>query len=312
MASAAGPLSVTVADASDVDALLHAMLDEFIFDIAWIIPIFVAATLLVGVFAIRRGLAPLRAAAAQAAAIEPSSISVRLPTDDLPTEVVPLVGAVNRALDRLEQGFTVQRRFTANAAHELRTPLAIITAALDGIEGDGDLVKLRQDVARMNRLVDQLLRVARLDGVAMDVSEDLDLAKIAADVVEYMAPIAIAQERSVALVGTDTAVHVRGNRHAIEDALRNLVENAMAHTPPHAEVTVEVAADGCISVADCGTGVRAEDLAHLFDRFWRGRESCGAGAGLGLAIVKEIMKAHGGDVAVSDNPGGGARFTLRF
>jgi len=181
---------------------------EFIFDIAWIIPIFVASTLLVGVLAIRRGLAPLRASATQASVIDPRSISVRLPTDDLPTEVVPLVRAVNRAFDRLEHGFIVQRRFTANAAHQLRTPLAIITAELDSIEGDGDLAKLRQDVTRMNRLVDQLLRVARLDGVALDVSENLDLARTAADVVEYIAPVAIAQERSVALVGADHTVHV--------------------------------------------------------------------------------------------------------
>src|SRR6516162_4044358 len=153
--SAAGPLSVTVAEASGADQLVHSILREFVFDIAWYVPPFVAVALLLAAYRVRRSLLPLRAASAQASAIGPESIALRLPERDVPTEALPLVIAVNQALDRLEQGFVVQRRFTANAAHELRTPLTIITARLDTLEGDGQVSALREEVARMNRLVEQ-------------------------------------------------------------------------------------------------------------------------------------------------------------
>lgn len=309
--SSAGPLWATVAQSGDTDALLHAMLREFVFDVAWIIPVFIAATLLVGVFAIRAGLKPLRQVSAQAARIEPREISLRLPIQKLPDEIRPLIETVNRALDRLEKGFVLQRQFTANAAHELRTPLTIITGALDAIEGNGEFAALWQDVARMNRLVEQLLRVARLDSVVLDLSSDVDLTTVSSTVVEYMAPLAIAQDRSLALVGAQQPVYIKGSQYTIEDALRNLIENAITHTPPHSEVLVEVSQDREIKVVDQGKGVDPENRQHLFERFWRGKGAPGTGAGLGLAIVKETMKAHGGEVAVIDTPGG-CTFTLRF
>src|SRR5207248_8279498 len=126
--SAAGPLSVMVAEASGGDPLVHSILRDFVFDIAWYVPPFVAVALLLAAYSVRRSLLPLRAASAQASAIGPESIALRLPEANVPTEALPLVVAVNHALDRLEQGFVIQRRFTANAAHELRTPLTIITA----------------------------------------------------------------------------------------------------------------------------------------------------------------------------------------
>ncbi len=312
LSSRAGPVSISVARAADADVLVQSLLREFELDLGWIIPLLVIATLAVGVLAIRSAFKPVAEISQKAAAIGPGATSIRLPEANLPSEITPLVAAVNHALDRLEYGFDIQRRFTANAAHELRTPLAIVTAALDVVEDGDEIAKIKADVARMNRIVDQLLRVARLDAVALDISDAVDLNDIAAEIVAAMAPWALTRKRCIALHANAEPVVVRGNRHAIGDAVRNLVENAVAHAPPSTEVTVSTSADGTVSVADCGPGIAAEYRKHIFERFWRGTGKGNSGAGLGLAIVTEIMKAHQGSVSVDDNPGGGAIFTLRF
>ncbi len=310
--SAAGPLSVSVARDADADILVHSLLREFVLDIGWLVPLLVMVTLVVGMLAIRSAFRPVAEVSQMAAAIGPGATSIRLPETNLPSEIIPLVAAVNRALDRLEQGFDLQRRFTANAAHELRTPLAIVTAALDVVDENSEITKIKADVARMNRLVDQLMRVARLDAVALDVSDAVDLNDVASEIVAAMAPWSLVRRRSIALNANTEPVVVKGNRYAIGDAIRNLVENAVAHAPPSTEVTVSTSANGTISVADRGPGIATEERKHIFERFWRGTGKEGSGAGLGLAIVMEIMKAHQGSVSVDDNPGGGVIFTLRF
>lgn len=310
--SNAGPVSVTVARALDGDARVHTVLTDFVFDIAWAIPLFAAATLAVGVWGIRRDLRPVLAVSERAATIAPETTGVRLSVERLPTELVPLVIAINKAFDRLEHGLALQRQFTANAAHQLRTPLTILTAQLDELTDGGHADKLRGDAARMNRLIDQLLRVARLDTVPMPVDAIVDLNAIAADVVKYLAPWAIDRNRAIGFEAPGVPVWVRGNADAIADALRNLVENAVYHTPPATEVTVTVSKSGTVVIADRGPGVPREDRERIFDRFWRGRTVKTPGAGLGLAIVAEIARAHGGTIEVGDAPGGGAAFALRL
>jgi signal transduction histidine kinase len=310
--SAAGPVSVSVAHAADADFLVESLLREFVLDLGWIVPLLVTLTLVVGVVAIQSAFKPIEEISKMAAGIAPDAMSIRLPEKNLPSEITPLVGAVNRALDRLEQGFDVQRQFTANAAHELRTPLAIVTAALDAVDENDDIAKIKTDVARMNRLVEQLLRVARLDAVALDVSERVDLNEVAADVVGNMAPWSVAQKKSIAFQGDGSPVAVKGNRFAIGDAIRNLVENAVTHTAPGTQVTVATSGSGSVSISDRGPGIPATQRKHIFERFWRGKGKNPAGAGLGLAIVAEIMRAHHGSVVTEENPGGGMVFTLRF
>jgi signal transduction histidine kinase len=310
--SSAGPLWVSVAAVSDADALAYGIMKGFIVDVAWSIFLFAAAMLAVAVWSIRRGLKPVLAASEMATAIGPNATTVRLPTGDLPAELLPLVAAVNAALDRLEQGFAVQRQFTANAAHELRTPLAILTAGLDALDYGPEVEKLRHDATRMNRLVDQLLRVARLDSVAIDVADKTDLGATAAEVVEYLSPWALTMHCTLGFDAPSAPVWVRGNAPALTDALRNVIENAVFHTREGTEVTVAVSPSGTVSVADRGPGIPEPERKQVFERFWRGRGVSRPGAGLGLAIVAEIVRAHHGEIQVADASLGGALILMKL
>ena len=310
-ASPAGPVSIIVARAIDGDTLAHTILKDFARDVTWAILLFAFAILAVAIWSIRRGLDPLRVVSAQAATIGPESTAVRLGGKGLPSELVPLVTGFNQVLDRLERGLMLQREFTANAAHQLRTPLAILTVHLDQLPDSPSIQLLRGDAARMNRLVEQLLRVARLD--AIPPSQDVvELNGLVAGIARGLAPWAIGQKRMIGLDGPEQPVWVLGRADALGDALRNLIENAIAYSPPQSEITVTVLAEGAVSVADRGPGIPEQDRQRIFERFWRGRTAQGQGAGLGLAIVAQVVAAHGGSVEVGETPGGGATFTLRL
>ncbi len=286
---------------------------EFLKEAAWTFPIFVTVMIAVIVITVRSSLRPLKAISLQAATIDPAHTGVRLPTEGVPREAAPLVAAVNDALGRLDRGFEAQRRFTGDAAHELRTPLAILSAGLEALPSDPAVRQLRLEAARMERLVDQLLRVARLDALPLDTGAQLDLDTLMAEVVGQMAPWAVGQGRSVGYDGPGQPVWVHGNADALQAAVRNLIENAVHHSKAGAEVAVAVGSDGAIRVADHGPGVPKGQRQQVFERFWRAPgQPQRPGAGLGLAIVGEVARVHAGRVAISDTPGGGATFELRL
>jgi signal transduction histidine kinase len=206
----------------------------------------------------------------------------------------------------------MQREFTADAAHELRTPLAILATHLDALENREVAAALSADVARMSRLVNQLLSVAQLEALAVSADETADLQAIAVDVAASLAPLALKRDRSVAVTGAAAPVAVRGNAESLRQALRNLIENALQHTPAGTEVEIEVTGEPAVHVSDRGPGVPPELRNRVVQRFWRADRRKGEGSGLGLAIVSRILAAHGGRLTVDDAPGGGARFSLRL
>jgi signal transduction histidine kinase len=291
-----------------MDALLYEWLGEYLPVTVPMMLVLIVAL----VVTLHGALRPLERLMRYARSITPAQSGVRLPTEGLPSELLGPVEAINGALDRLDRGFQAQRDFLADAAHELRTPLAILAAHLDSMQDPAKTAGLRADVDRMTRLVGQLLMVAQLEALTIRPDDQADLSEIASELVTLMAPYAFKSDRSVGVVNAEHPVIVRGNRDAIYQALRNLVENALKFTPPGTEVEIEVDRGGAVSVSDRGPGIPPGQRDLLFRRFWRADRSKSGGAGLGLAIAYRIATAHAGQLTVGDNPGGGARFTLRI
>ena len=290
----------------------NSLISSFLVRSVWLIVPILAVLVLVDFIILRLALKPVLEASELAKAIDPANLSLRLPAERLPAEIAPLAEAVNQALDRLEQGFRVQREFTADAAHELRTPLAILRMRIDSL-ADKDLGgRLAGDLDVMARIVGQLLHVAELDTFTPDPGQLADLRQLGRRLVEYMAPLAAARGRRLSLSCAGAPVWVNGEAEVLFHAVRNLVENAIQHTPPGGKVEVKVEPEGVIRVLDRGPGVTREEQELVFRRFWRRERSTIGGAGLGLAIVWRIVEAHGGDVSVSNRPGGGAAFIIRL
>lgn len=280
--------------------------------VAWITFPILLILLLIDIVIFRRALAPVRAASTTAAAIGPQRTEVRLPEQSLPKEIVPLVHAMNQALDRLETGFRAQRDFTADMAHELRTPLSIVRARVDSLEPGPTRDALRADLVNMTRTVNQVLDIAELEAFIVGTEAKADLQAVCADAVGFMAPLAVEMSKTIALTGDADPVWVRGQAEALFRAVRNLIENAIRHTPPDVSIEVEVTKDGSVRVLDDGPGIPDADRESIFHRFWRRDRASGDSRGLGLAIVARVAEAHDGSVTVENRPEGGTIFTLKL
>jgi signal transduction histidine kinase len=260
----------------------------------------------------RRALRPLLSASEMAKRINPKSTNVRLPPENIPKEILPLVQAVNQALDRLEVGFRVQREFTADAAHELRTPLTILRGQVDTLTDRGICKVLHQRIDGMARIVSQLLDIAELETISLDPLERADLRAICAEVAEFAAPLALAKDKEIALGGSDGSVWVNGDAEMLSRAIRNLVENAINYSPPGTTVEIVVESSGVVRVLDEGPGIKEDERELIFQRFWRQDRRRAGSAGLGLSIVHRVAEAHAAIIGIENRPSGGANFSLSF
>jgi signal transduction histidine kinase len=267
--------------------------------------------LLFNVFAVRRVLGPLQRAEAEVDALDPDNVLLRLSEAPEPREVNTLVRAVNRALTRLDQTMAILRGFTANAAHELRTPLSIMQLSLDKLPPSPLRDDLQADTQHMARLVGQMLDLAQADALAVEPDVLVDLADIGREIVGAMAPRAFAAQRDLRFeaIGDTRAL---GHAEAIYRIYRNLIDNALAHAPGDTPIEVTAGPGPKISVRDYGPGIAEEDLPHIFERFWRKDRRKSDGAGLGLGIVQRLAEAHGGAITACNAPGGGALFRVTF
>ncbi|GGA45293.1 hypothetical protein GCM10011395_14370 [Sphingomonas psychrolutea] len=267
--------------------------------------------LLFNIVAVRRVLQPLRRAEAEVDALDPYDVLLRLSEVPEPREVNTLVRAVNRALTRLDETMAILRGFTANAAHELRTPLSILQLSLDKLPPSPLRDELQADTQHMTRLVSQMLDLAQADALAVEPDTTVDLADIGREIVATLAPKVFDAHRDLRFeaIGDTSA---RGHAEAIYRIYRNLIDNALAHAPGETPIEVTAGPGPQISVRDHGPGISDEDLPHIFERFWRKDRRKSDGAGLGLGIVERLAQAHGGAITVENATGGGALFRVTF
>lgn len=276
---------------------------------------------IVSILAARGSLMPLREMAAAARAISPASPGKRMVYDGPADELGTLADALNSMLDRLEESYAEQRRFITDASHELRTPVAIVRGNVEllrsGALAAGDaqeaLAMIDDESARMSRLLDELLSLARLEGAA-HIFQPLEVRTI---LDEGAARARLLGERVISVHGP-ADLWTLGDPDLLDQALLNVLRNAVAHTAEggHISLTCD-GGEGVVrlTVTDDGPGIPEPELARIFDRFYRAlgpRPSDSGGAGLGLAIAQRLVTLHGGTITAENVPGTGARFTIEL
>jgi signal transduction histidine kinase len=280
-------------------------------ELFWPIALLLVAVVSVVVVTVRSSLRPLRTVSHQASMLSLDRLDERLHARNLPRELVPLVQAVNASLDRLEADYRVQRDFTANAAHELRAPLATLRARLESRLSPQELGDVAFEIEQLARLVEQLLCLARLDSQEQFQSAAFDAHAVALEVARELAPVALEAGHYLTAATPDASVPANGNATLTRLVFRNVMENAIQYTPAGTSITLSADAASVI-IADDGPGIDADAAASLFERFRRGPNASGFGAGLGLAIAKCIMERQGGRLWLDANSARGARFVMDF
>ncbi|GCE46894.1 heavy metal sensor kinase [Thermosporothrix hazakensis] len=305
-------------------ALLYTRLRFFLFVLLILCPVLLTMSGIVSYWLAGRAFRPIRRLTRTARAIGARDLDQRVPLSPARDEVRELTIIFNQMIGRLERAFAQQRRFVADASHELRTPVAVIRnmteVALTQAKSKEDYIcaleAINDESDRLGRLVSDLLALARVDEERMPLdSEPVRLDFLAADVVDSMA--SFAAEHGITLqTGTLQPATVKGDAARLIQVLMGLVDNAVKYT--NAGGTVTVAVEACAShvhcsVTDTGIGIAREHLPHIFERFYRAdpaRSKAVGGSGLGLSIIDWLVRAHHGAVTVESEPGKGSTFMI--
>lgn len=271
-------------------------------------------------FGVSRGLRPLQELHRRITHRSAQDLDA-IPADNTPRELLPVVTALNDLLARVRAAQEEQRRFTADAAHQIKTPLAVLTAEIDLALADPacpcahpTYSRLQKASSRLAHLVSQLLALAHSEANGSKTHALFDLSELAREVTGDFVAAAASRRIDLGFEGAEQTIPVRGNAILVKEAMKNLLDNALKFTPEGGTVTTSVRPSPPVfAVADSGPGIAEAELPLIFQRFHRAPESSTTeGSGLGLAIVQEVARQHGAVVTVGNSALGGALFELRF
>jgi len=305
-----GPLEVYVGEPFSGRAeLVYHVIGQLVGPLLVALPLLVVLVLA----GVRRGLQPLARTECEIAHRSPAQLTP-IALEEVPLEIRGIVGELNHLLEALAEAMARERRFTSHAAHELRTPLAVLKTqaelalrAPEGSQREEALHRLIAGVDRASRLVSQLLTLTRLEpDVTRTLRGELDLREIAREAVAELAPLALERGVELGLEAPEPAP-LHGIALALGILVRNLIDNAIRHSPIDGRVDVQLAGDATavtLTVSDQGPGIPPEERARVFEPFYRVPGSPSGGAGLGLAIVQRIVAFHGGRVGAEAGPDG--------
>jgi len=269
-------------------------------------------TVTIAAIAIRQTIAtPVRRVVDWAEKIDGLPNGRRIPNQDTPTELRPMVAAFNTALTRIDNAFEAQRNFLASASHELRTPLTKLRIKLDLVKDVEVREMLIRDATRLASIVTTSLQLARLSGQSLAFTA-VDLTAVARSVIADHVPRAIQQGLEIELRAPEAAVNVWGSEAAIRVALDNLISNSLRHAHSSDMIIVEVLETRQLKILDHGPGIPVEEREMVLRPFVRGANAASDGTGMGLAIVAQVIRAHGGSVVLDEPTGGGLAVCLTF